>query len=196
MLLSLLAFGLWGCGTGPRIRYYTTQIPAAPDPRTNVRGVSLLVGRISAPGILEDEPIAYRVGANGIGTYSYHRWEEPPVDMLKLSLIRELRNSGEYSSVTSLKNDSKGPFLVRLRLYNFEEVDGATISALVSMDFELVDRKSGEVVWSHFYSQSEAVEGKQIPDVVAALNRNLDRGLKEVASGLGGYFSKSVAKSF
>ena len=57
------------------------------------------------------------------------------------------------------------------------------------MEFELYDRKSGKVVWSHFYSQSEPVQGKEISAVVTALDLNLDRGLKEVAAGLNQYFS-------
>jgi ABC-type uncharacterized transport system auxiliary subunit len=193
--MSLVALGLGGCGTGPAIKYYTVRQPAAaPDASPGVHNVSLLVGRISAPGILRDEPIAYRVGAHEIGTYAYHHWEEPPVDMVQLSLIRQLRDSGQYSSVNTLMSDSTGKYVVRGRLYDFEEVDGANIAALVSMEFELLDRKTGEMLWSHFYSQTEPVEGKKIPDVVAGLNRNLDRGLKQVTAGLGEYFSKPGAK--
>ncbi len=195
LLISLVALGLGGCGTGPAIKYYTLRAPAAaPDPSPDVHGVSLLVGRISGPVILHDGPIAYRVGAHQIGTYAYHRWEEPPVDMLRISLIRQLRDSGQYASVNTQMIDSSGKYLVRGRLYDFEEVDGANIAALVSMEFDLLDRKTGGVLWSNFYSQSEPVEGKKIPDVVAALNRNLDRGLKQVTTSLGDYFSKPVAK--
>lgn len=195
LLTSFLAFSLGGCGTGPAIKYYTVRLPgAAPDPSPDTHRVSLLVARISGPGILKDGPIAYRVGAHEIGTYAYHRWEEPPVDMLKLSLIRQLRDSGQYSSVNSLMSDSTGKYVVRGSLYDFEEVDGASIAALVSMEFDLLDRKTGEILWSKFYSQSEPVEGKKVSEVVAALNRNLDRGLKEVTVGLGGYFSKPVAQ--
>ena len=193
LLISFLTLGLGGCGTGPAIKYYTVRVPAAaPNPSPDVHGVSLLVGRISGPGILRDGPIAYRVGPHQVGTYTYHRWEEPPVDMVKASLIRQLRDSGQYSSVNSLMSDSTGKFLMRGSLHDFEEVDGAGISALVSMEFDLLDRKTGQVLWSKFYSQSEPVEGKKVSDVVAALNRNLDRGLKEVTVGLGDYFSKAL----
>jgi ABC-type uncharacterized transport system auxiliary subunit len=64
------------------------------------------------------------------------------------------------------------------------------------MEFELYNRKTGKVVWSHYYSQSEPVQGKEISAVVAALDTNLDRGLKEVAAGLNQYFlSNPVGKS-
>jgi ABC-type uncharacterized transport system auxiliary subunit len=57
------------------------------------------------------------------------------------------------------------------------------------MEFDLYDRKSGKVVWSHSYSQSEPVQGKEISSIVNALDVNLDRGLKEVAAGLNQYLS-------
>ncbi len=85
-------------------------------------------------------------------------------------------------------SNSAGQFVLRGRLYNFEEVDGASISGLVSMEFELYDRKSGKILWTHFYSQSEPVQSKEISAVVSALDSNLDRGLKEVAAGLNQYF--------
>jgi ABC-type uncharacterized transport system auxiliary subunit len=53
---------------------------------------------------------------------------------------------------------------------------------MVSIEFELCDRKSGKVLWSHFYSESEPVDSKKISAVVTALDLNLDRGLKEVAA--------------
>ena len=86
--------------------------------------------------------------------------------------------------------------MVRGRLYEFAEVDGASITGVVSMEFELYDRKSGNTLWTHFYSQSEPVQSKDISAVVTALDTNLDHGLKEVAAGLGQYFSANpVGKS-
>ena len=84
--------------------------------------------------------------------------------------------------------------MVRGRLYDFEEVDGPSISALVSMEFDLYERKTGKVVWSHYYSQSEPVQGKEMSAIVSALDTNLDRGLKEVAAGLNQYFLSNPAR--
>ena len=151
--------------------------------------MSLLVGSIGGAGIYRDTPIAYRIGTNEIGAYQYSRWAEPPVGLVKDKLIRILSASGDYQSVTSLGSNSNGQFVVRGRLYEFAEVDGANITGLVSMEFELYDRKSGKTLWTHFYSQSEPVQSKDISAVVTALDTNLDRGLKEVAAGLSQYFS-------
>lgn len=197
LLMTLpLALSLSGCGKEKPNHYYTVQIPTAPTLTTSAHPVSLLVGGIGAANIYRDTPIVYRIGVNQIGTYQHSRWVEPPVALLKTKLIRVLSASGDYQSVTELGSNSEGQFLVRGRLYNFEEVDGGSISGLVSMEFELYDRKSGKIVWTHFYSQSEPAQAKEISAVVAALDTSLDRGLKEVAAGLNQYFATNpVGKS-
>jgi ABC-type uncharacterized transport system auxiliary subunit len=196
ILITLLALGLSGCGSSKRINYYTVQLPVAPTRSTSAFPVSLLVGNILAPQIYHDSPIAYRVGVNQIGVYQYSRWVDPPVDMVKVKLLRILNESGDYQSVAGVGSATSGQYIVRGRLYNFDEVDTSSINGQVSMEFELYDKKTGKIVWRHFYSQSEPAQGKDIPAVVTALDTNLDRGLKEVAAGLNQYFSSNpVGKS-
>jgi ABC-type uncharacterized transport system auxiliary subunit len=154
------------------------------------------VARVGGAAFLRETPIAYRTGPNEIGTYEFSRWIEPPVELVQMNLIHALKSSGNYMSVETLGSSSEGQYVVRGRLYDFEEVDGPTIAGLVSMEFDLYDRKSAKVVWSHSYSQSEPVQGSEMSAVVAALNTNLDRGLAETAAGLNQYLaSKSSGKS-
>jgi len=194
-LTSLLALGLAACGSTKPVQYYTLQLPPAPTLSTNARPVSLLVGNVTGAGIFRDTPIVFRDGANMIGTYQYSRWVEPPVTLLRGRLVRMLRASGEYQSVNELGSTSDGQFVVRGRLYNFEEVDGASITGLVSMEFDLYDRKTGKIVWTHYYSQSEPVQSKEMTAVVAALDANLDRGLREVTAGINQYFAANPVAS-
>jgi ABC-type uncharacterized transport system auxiliary subunit len=192
ILVSLAAMALSGCGSGRPIRYYTLRLPPAPEPSTSVYPVTVLIGRIDAPTVLEDEPIVYRTGSNEIDTYPYHHWVEPPVRMVKDMLIRRLRASGKYRSVAELGSSLRGDFVLQGKLYDFEEVDTGGMEALVTMEFELFDRRTRNAVWTHYYSHSEPVQGKEISDVVSALDRNLERGLTEVAAGLDGYFSTNL----
>ncbi|MDE3179425.1 MAG: membrane integrity-associated transporter subunit PqiC, partial [Acidobacteriota bacterium] len=180
LILVLLAATLvCACGSGRPIHYYTMDLPPPPGPSTSVYPVTVLVGRIDAPEILQDEPIVYRSGPNEIGTYEYHHWAVPPARMVKELLIRRLRASGKYRSVDELGSVVEGEYVLHGRLYDFEEVDRGSIEALVSMEFELFDRRNRKAVWTHNYSQSIPVQGKEISDVVSALNRNLAQGLTE-----------------
>lgn len=189
VLVSLAATLAGACGSGRPIHYYTMQLPPAPAPSTSVRTVTLLIGRINAPEILQDGPIVYRSGPNEIGTYAYHQWIEPPPQMVKDMLIRRLRASGKYQSVDELGSSAQGNYVLHGKLYDFEEVDSGGITALVSMECELFDRRTGRTVWTDYYTHSTPVQGEQIPDVVSALNRNLIQGVTAIASSLDAYFS-------
>jgi ABC-type uncharacterized transport system auxiliary subunit len=193
--IALLALILVGCGAPRPIKYYAVQIPTAPTASTGNQSTAILVGNITGPSLLRAAPIVYRTGTNQLGTYQYHRWVDPPVEIVKRKLIRVLQSSGEYQSVSELGNGSAGELVVRGRLDEFEEVDGATsITGLVTMEFELYNRTTGKILWSHYYSQVEPVQGKEVPDVVSALDRNLERGLKEVVAGLSRHFAAKTQK--
>jgi ABC-type uncharacterized transport system auxiliary subunit len=79
-------------------------------------------------------------------------------------------------------------------LYDFKEVTGSELAARVAFEYELRDTKTGTTVWSHFYKHDEPVAGKDVPSMVAALNRNVQRGVGEVKAGLDQYFSSIANK--
>lgn len=192
---ALTTLILAGCGgKTPAIMYYTLEIPAPPDAARTTYPASLLVARVSAPIMLRDDRILYHTGANEEGAYEYHRWAAPPATMVELCLLRRLRQSGKYASVEEVSSKAGGDFLVHGRLYDFEEIDASVISGRVAMEFDLHDRKAGKTVWSHSYSHDEPASGDDIPAVVAALNRNLQRGLDEVTASLDEYFAKNPPK--
>jgi len=193
-VIVLLVSGLGGCGSPKPIKYYAVQIPATPAPSSNTYPIDLVVNRLTGSSLLEAMPIVYRNAANQMGTYALHRWEDAPVEMIQMRLIRLLRSTGQYQSVGGTGTVAGAEFVVRGRLYEFQEVDGAAISAQVTMEFELYDRKANKVLWTHYYSQSEPAQGKEITSVVQALQTNLERGLKEVVAGLSQYFAANPPK--
>lgn len=191
----LTACALAGCGgKTPAIKYYTVEMPAAPDATRATYPATLLIARVSAPVMLRDDRILYHTGANEMGAYEYHRWAEPPATLVEVCLLRQLRQSGKYASVEEASSKAGGDFLVHGRLYDFEEVDASAVAGRVAMEFDLHDRKAGKTVWSHFYSHDEPASGDDIPAVVAALNRNLQRGVQEVTASLDDYFAKNPPK--
>jgi ABC-type uncharacterized transport system auxiliary subunit len=188
-LLAAPVVGLLGCGAPRPISYYQLQVPAAPTPSSFTYPVDVVVGRIRGSDLLEGAPIVYKTQSNQIGTYQYHRWSDPPVLMIEAKLTRLLRTSGEYESVSGAGNPTGGDLVLRGRLYDFAEVDGDRISALVSLELELFNRRTAKILWSRFYTATEPGEGKEVPAVARALDRNLDRGLKEMMAGLSQHFA-------
>jgi len=185
---------LAGCGTTRPSKYYSLELPTASPASSKPYPVALLVGHITAPHLYRDDRIVYRMSNGEIGAYQYHRWAEPPTDMLEGMLLRLLRASEKYQTVQHLSSNARGDYIVRGSLEELEEVSGPPLVARVTMEIELYEQKSGTTVWSHFYSHDEPVQGKAVPDLVAALNRNLHRGLGEVAAGLDQYFATHTQK--
>jgi ABC-type uncharacterized transport system auxiliary subunit len=184
------------CGGGGRpSKFYALEVPAATATTGEPYPVSIMVGRMTASHLLRDDRIVYRNAGLQMGTYNYHRWAEPPTDMLEAMLTRLLRTSGKYKSVHTLRSNAVGDYILRGRLHDFEEVAAQSgLVARVAFDVELFHRESGATVWSHSYSHDEPVSGKEVPDLVAALNSNTQAGLQQAAAALDRYFASQPPK--
>jgi len=192
-LVTLLVIAA-GCGAARPSKFYQLDLPSssASGPRINT---DLLVGRITSPHLYRDDRIVYRVGSTQMGTYEYHRWAEPPADMIEALLLRALRASGNFRSVQGLRSNARGDYLLRGRLHEFGEVTGAAVAARVVLEVELYSQRTGTTVWSKYYSADEPVNGKDVPAVVEALNHNVQRAIDQIVAGLADYFAKNPPQS-
>jgi ABC-type uncharacterized transport system auxiliary subunit len=189
-LIATLCTLVSACAAGRPIKYYRIEIPALPPAGTATAfGVTLQVGRIDSPAIMRDGRILYQVGAHEMGAYEYHRWVDTPDRLVQDSLVRLLRSSGRYQSVDTQRSSGMADYVVRGKIYEFSEIDKPEINSRVSMEIELHDAKSGRTVWSRLYTHEESVAGKDIPDVVESLDKNLRQGLSEIVTGLNQYFA-------
>ncbi len=195
--VALGVVGLAGCGGAARpSNYYQLAVPAMPPVAAGADAypVALLVGRLTAPHLYRDDRIVYRTGAERLGTYEYHRWAEPPTEMLEAILLRMLRQSGRYQTVQLQRSNARGDFIVHGRLQSFEEISGEPIRARVALEIELFEVKSGTTVWSQFYSHDEPVNGKDVSAVVEALDRNVQQGMAQITAGIDHYFASHPPK--
>ncbi len=184
-----------GCGAARPSKFY--QLTAASDRAAgedpSPYAVTLLLGPITSSHLYRDDHIVYTSNGQTMGTYEYQRWAEPPSEMIGDVLLRELRVSGRYQHVYSLRSDVRGDYLLHGHLYDFREISGNGLAARVAFEFELRDFKTGSTVWTRYYSHDEPVDGKDVRAVVAALNRNVASGLSELREGLDQYFSTHTA---
>jgi ABC-type uncharacterized transport system auxiliary subunit len=189
--LTLSLGVLAGCGAARPNKFYQITVPSdtgqgshpAPFP------VTLLVGPIKASHLYREDQIVYTSEAQAMGTYQYHRWAQPPAEMIHDVLSRELRLSGRYRNVYSLGSDVRGDYLLGGQLYDFREIEGNSIVVRVTLEFELRDTRTGTTVWTRYFSHDEPVNGKDISGVVAAMDRDVQGGLRELVNGLDQYFS-------
>jgi len=192
ILMAALAAGLLtGCGAARPSKYYQLTVPgdAAAAAERSPYPVTLLLGPLRASHLYREDHIVYSSSGQNMGTYEYQQWAEPPTEMLVDVLLRELRASGRYRAVDVLRSNSHGDYILYGRLYDFKEISASPVLARVTVDLELRETKTGSTVWTHYYSHDEPVSGKEISAVVAALDRNAQRGMGEVKSSLEQYFS-------
>jgi ABC-type uncharacterized transport system auxiliary subunit len=190
--MAVLAAGLLaGCGATRPSKYYQLTIPgdATPVAERSPYPITLLLGPLRASHLYREAHIVYSSSAENMGTYEYQQWVEPPTEMLVDVLLRDLRASGRYRAVDVLRSNSHGDYILYGRLYDFKEISAAPPMARLTVDLELRETKTGSTVWTHFYTHDEPVNGKDISAVVAALDRNSQRGMSEVKSSLEQYFS-------
>lgn len=186
--VSLIVIG--GCAAVPPSKYYELEAPQVSSPAAGQPlPVTLLVGPLKSSHLYREDRIVYATGSEEMGTYQLRRWAQPPTEMLQELLWRSLRASHRYAGVNLLTSSAHGDYLLQGNLYDFKEMSGGTLAARVSLGLELRDLKTGVVVWTHDYTHDEPVSGKEVSDVVAALDRNAQRGVSEAAASLNEYLT-------
>jgi cholesterol transport system auxiliary component len=192
---AVLALIAASCGSVPATKYYQLSVPSiTPPANAEPFPVTLLVGPISASHLYREDHLVFAASAEQMGTYEYQHWVAPPTEMIEELLLRDLRATGRYRSVAQLTSSSRGDFVLHGHLYDFKEISGSPMAARVTIDFELRDVKANQVVWSNHYNHDEPVDGKSVPAVVAALDRNMQQAAAQVRSGLESYFASHSAR--
>ena len=188
---------LAGCGAARPVRYYTLERPLSSEASRTAQPypVSLLVARLRASRLLEDDRIVYGSSPVEMGVYQAHRWAEPPPEMVETMLVERLRATGQYESVQRLSGAARGSYVVRGRLISLKEMDlpSGTVGRF-AMELDLFRPKTGTIVWSQTYAHDEPVQEKTVKSVVEALEQNVATGLGQLVDGLGQYFASQGAK--
>jgi ABC-type uncharacterized transport system auxiliary subunit len=184
-----------GCGAARPSKYYQLTVPGEGNLGTDpaLYSVTLLLGPITTSNLYRDDHIVYTSNGEAMGTYEYQRWAEPPAELISDVLLRKLQLSGHFQHVYSMRSDTRGDYILRGRLYDLREISESALAARVSFEFELRDSKTGATVWSRYYSHDEPVDGKDVKAVVAAMDHNVQSGLREVIGGLEQYCSSHTA---
>jgi ABC-type uncharacterized transport system auxiliary subunit len=183
-----LALSLAGCGSQRPIKYYQVTYPTKSFVAQDAINTTLRVRTFESSHLYLDDKMVYGFDSPEMGTYEYQRWADPPVEILQNALVRGLRSSGRFKAVYTVRADPDGRYILAGHLYDFKEVDGATIVARLSYEVRLRDRKSATTVWEHSYTYDEPAAEKSVPAFVIAMDKNVQRSVQEVQAGLEEYF--------
>ena len=189
-LMVVASLLLSACGSPRAVKYYVVDLPPAPVVTTAAPfPITLLVGRITASHLYNDDRIVYGSGPVQLGTYDYHRWAEAPANMIQDLLIATLRSSGQYGSVARVASSVRGDYVLRGHLTSMYGVDQPSLVARFSLQLELYDPQGRAIVWSQAYTHDEPVDAKTVPAIVEAMDRNIKAGMQQLSAGLTEYFT-------
>src|SRR5580700_5194384 len=182
LLLSSL-FILTGCSGKMRYpSYYTLNLPAPPDPPAVESAKATVAIRLfTAPAYLRRGEIVFKTSPEAVGFYAYHRWAVDPCEFVTDSMRDRLGASGLFAHVKRYDGRSDAEYLVSGRLEKLEEIDyDGGVKVVVAISAQMVRFDSGTAVWTKAVSEVGNVDKRDVPAVVSAMSRTMDRAMQEL----------------
>ncbi len=175
---------LVGCGGAAKYpNYYTLHIqpPVDPPAQQGVR-TSLAVREFRSPTYLRQGAIVYKTSPEQIGFYNYHRWAVDPREFLTNAVAEHLRASGNFTQVKLYDGRSDIDYVLSGRLEKLEELDygGGGVKVEVAISAQMVNLANGTTVWSNAVSEVGTVDKRDVPTVVAEMNRTMERAIEKL----------------
>ena len=187
--VATIAFSLGAlvilAGCGGRVRYpsyYTLNLPAPPDPppAENVHA-AVAIREFRAPSYLRQGAIVYKTSPEQIGFYAYHRWATNPCEFVTNSVIERLRASGNFARVKPYDGRPDTEFVLSGRLDKLEEIDYESgVKVQVAIYAQMTDLATGATVWTSEVSEVGDVNKRDVPAVVAEMNRTMERAITKL----------------
>jgi ABC-type uncharacterized transport system auxiliary subunit len=175
ILFEVLAVG--GCGGKlPETRFYQLAPPPAGE---HAGDATLVLEALVTDPAYDDERIVYRTNPYRLDYYQYHRWSAAPGTMVGNYLEQAFENSGRFRSVVR-EASADAAVVLGGRVVAIEEIDKSKSSWVgrIVVELTLTETKSGTVLWSEQFDESEPLAA-QTPEGLA---RALSTAMQRIAS--------------
>lgn len=144
--------------------------PAAQQASNAQRGPSVL--RIATPygdRAVDSTRILVQPETNRISAYKGARWADAAPVLLRDRLTEAFRARGDFRSVVADSGNLRADLELASDLSQFQVVyqEGSPVVVVV-LDATLVDIASSRIIASHRFQVEQAVQGKEVPQVVQA----------------------------
>ncbi len=176
-----------GCGKVKYPSYYTLSI--APELKSGVsatpRPVTVAVRQFETPAYLRQGRIVYSQAPGEIGFYEYHRWAVDPGAAVTTAMVEALRSGGLFSTVAPYDGHDRSDYLLTGRLEKLDEIDyGGEIKVEAKLSAELINLRTGSIVWTGDAADSSRVERRDVNSVVAEMSRALQGSMDHLLTGM------------
>jgi len=187
--LASIIVGLTGCGGKIQYpHYYELKVPAAPAAlatQTKPAMGSVSVREFSAPSFLRAGAIVYRESPEEIKFYQYHRWAVDPRTAVTNAVVQELQARGLFESVARFDGRERSDYLITGRLDELEEIDnGRDVRVQVRISAQLMNIKTGEVVWKGSSAETSGLEHRTMTGLVDQMSQAMQVSVERLVSSM------------
>jgi ABC-type uncharacterized transport system auxiliary subunit len=180
--------GLGGCSGVRYPSYYVLNVPqqsASPRVPTKQAFGSASVREFSAPRFLKEGAVVYRPGPEQLDYYAYALWAEDPRRVATEALVRELRERGLFKSVDLYDGRQSPDCLIIGSLDHLEEFDEkSNVSVEVGLSAQIVNLRSGEVLWRGTSIKTVKVGDRSVPGVVSEMSSGLGSAVNSLVDSM------------
>ena len=180
-LAALVA--LTGCGGAAKYpNYYTLHLPPPPDPpvQEGVRS-TLAIREFRSPTYLRQGAIVYKTSPEQLGFYEYHRWALDPREFVTNAVTERLGASGNFRQVKRYDGRTDIDYVLSGRLEKLEETDyDGGVKVEVAISAQMTNLATGATVWTNSVSEIGTVGQRDVPAVVAEMNRTMGRAIEKL----------------
>jgi ABC-type uncharacterized transport system auxiliary subunit len=169
--------------------YYVLNLPPpAPQPAQSKPSLgSAAVRQFSVPRFLRAGAIVYRRSPEQLGFYNYERWAVDPRSVVTSAFVQVLESRSIFQSVHSSDGRAVSDYLITGTLDHLEEVDqGHQVFINVSISAQLMNVKTGNVVWSDASSQTTSLEDHAMARLVAGMSQAAEQAITNLVSSMQG----------
>ncbi|TCV95736.1 cholesterol transport system auxiliary component [Luteibacter rhizovicinus] len=179
-LAGLLGLALLsGCSIIPKAETpHIYTLPASPGGRPMAAqqvAWSLRVSTPNAPRALDNSRISVVPETNTITVYGGARWSDTGPHLLRDRIADAFRDSGRVAALSTDENDLQADFELggSLRAFQTEYTSGKP-EVVIRYDALLADTHRHRIVASRTFEARQPVNGKDVPQVVAAFGQAAD----------------------
>jgi ABC-type uncharacterized transport system auxiliary subunit len=176
-----------GCGKMKYPSYYTLSI--APELKSNVtstpRPATVAVRQFETPAYLRQGRIVYSKAPGEIGFYEYHRWAVDPGAAVTNAMVEALRSGKLFSTVARYDGHDQSDYLLTGQLEKLDEIDyGGEVQVEAKLSAELINLRTGSIVWTGDATQTSKVEKRDVNSVVAEMSQALQQSMDRLLTGM------------
>lgn len=176
-----------GCGSVPKVRYYTLgDVASAARAGGDTTRPLLRVERLSVAQPYDGRRIVYRPAPNEVAFWDFRQWAGPPSKMITSRVAELLDRSGLFEDIDTFPYSWKDADLVlKGAVLAFEEVDRENEwYGRIKLFLELRSRETGRTLWSSKIEVEKKASGRNPEALVLALSEALDEAVARVERGM------------